>query len=144
MIKKLFFCMLVAILTMGCSDREDDSICKFIFPKGAQFNDNTLVSKSATKLINSEEEYAKFVHIHEKTGINFSKKTLLVVYGSTPYGLDKLVDAIEQHEGNYHIAIEVYCNIATEVKPWVVAYVVPKLTDVNKVNVNTHYILSKI
>lgn len=124
---------------MSCSDKEDNNLYSYSLPQEGIVLEKALVGKSETKLINSELEYKEFTHSEIASGINFSKQTLIVSYGFCPAGIDKITDAIEQRGDNYQIAVDIFCNLTLPVEIWTVAYVVPKLTDITKVEAHVEY-----
>ena len=144
MMRKILFCLFLSLFVISCSDKEDDSIYSYSIHAENISVDETLISKSATKLINSEQEYKEFTHSETTSGINFSKKSLIVVYGFCAAGIDKITDAIELHDDKYQIAIEVFYDYTYPLLPWTVAYVVPKLADNTKVEANVEYKVSRI
>ena len=140
MAKKILMCLFLTLLIAACSsDKEDNNIYGYTFQQKDQNRDDDVLNKSATKLINSEQEFKEFTHSETASGINFSKKTLLVVYGCNSTGVDKVTDNISRDGDKYMITVNVRCNFTLVLGPWAVAYIVPKLTNLNNVKAVVTY-----
>ncbi len=142
--KRVF--LILACVTMGLAscDKDDNNMYSYSLPQEGIALEEDLIKESAIKLINSEQEYKEFTHSETTSGINFSKQTLIAVYGFCPAGIDKITDAIEQHDDKYQIAVDVFYDYTFPLIPWSVAYVVPKMTDITKVEAHVEYKLSYI
>lgn len=139
MMRKILFCLFLSLFVISCSDKEDNKFYSYSLPQKGIVLEEALISKSATKLINSEQEFKEFTHSEKASGINFSKQTLIVVYGFSNAGIDKVTNAIEQHDDKYLIAVDVFCNLTLPIQSWSVAYIVPKLTHITKVEAHVEY-----
>jgi hypothetical protein len=138
MVRKTFFCLLLTLLIVGCSrEKEDNEIYEYNLPENVIGYDEQLVNTSKDEFINSELEYKEFTHSETASGINFSKKSLVVIYGCAKSGITKLNKSILKTDDRYSITILVQTNIHQTIDSWYVAYVVPK-TVANKV----HYCLA--
>ena len=83
MAKKILMCLFLTLLIAACSsDKEDNNIYGYTFQQKDLNRDDDVLNKSATKLINSEQEFKEFTQSETASGINFSTKTLLVVYAA--------------------------------------------------------------
>lgn len=142
--RKILYCLLLSLFVISCSDKDDNNMYSYSLPQEGIALEEDLIKESAIKLINSEQEYKEFTHSETTSGINFSKQTLIAVYGFCPAGIDKITDAIEQHDDKYQIAVDVFYDYTFPLIPWSVAYVVPKMTDITKVEAHVEYKLSYI
>ena len=80
MVRKTFFCLLLTLLIVGCSrEKEDNEIYEYNLPENVIGYDEQLVNTSKDEFINSEQEYKEFTHSETASGINFSKKSLVVI-----------------------------------------------------------------
>ena len=100
-----------------------------------------------TKIINSEKEYQDFVSKYiddisnqtpKRSKVNFSKKSIIMVYGASNKGIDDIERKLEKHDNDYYIDITVIQDLTCPIMGWYVGYTVPKITN-EKVNVNVRY-----
>lgn len=139
MVRKTFFCLLLTLLIVGCSrEKEDNEIYEYNLPENVIGYDEQLVNTSKDEFINSEQEYKEFTHSETASGINFSKKSLVVIHGCAKSGITKLNKSILKTDDRYSITILVQTNIHQNIDSWYVAYVVPK-TVANKVHYSLAY-----
>ena len=146
--KKLFLYLLALPLAfMSCSDDTPE--------ENKEFEDITLTLNDdliltwETVLINSENEYQDFVKQYidkyyretetpEKSGVNFSKNSIIMVHGASNRGIQNIDKKLEKHDGNYYIDIRILRDATFGGNGWHVGYTVPKITN-EKVNVNVRY-----
>lgn len=148
--KKLFLYLLALPLTfMSCSDDSSEDFIEEdqVFVKISNASDYQLLQSYKTKIINSEKEYQDFVSKYtdkldeaspKKSKVNFSKKSIIMVYGTQNKGIDEIEKKLEKHDGNYYIDIAVFHDLTFPIMSWYVGYTVPKITN-EKVNVNVRY-----
>ena len=146
--KKLFLYLLALPLAfMSCSDDTPEENKEF--ENITTTLDDELILTWKTVLINSENEYQDFVKLymdeyHKKTetpvksGVNFSKKSIIMVHGAQNRGIPNIEKNLERREGNYYIDITIFHNATFVGNGWYVGYTVPKITN-EKVNVNVRY-----
>ncbi|MDR2474900.1 MAG: hypothetical protein LBD45_03495 [Bacteroidales bacterium] len=96
-------------------------------------------------LISSQEELLTIVTCENETSlpaIDFSKYSLLFVYGGTTYGVDKVVKKLQQISSNeYALSVDVKLNMTAFPEGWKLSIVIPKILEesVFKLNKNIHH-----
>ena len=146
--KKLFLYLLALPLTfMSCSDASEDFIEENqVFEKISYTSDYQQLQTYQTVVINSEKEYQDFVSKYidtssqtpKRSKVNFSKKSIIMVYGASNKGIDDIERKLEKHDNDYYIDITVMQDLTCPIMGWYVGYTVPKITN-EKVNVNVRY-----
>ncbi len=145
--KILFILLLFPLAFMSCSDDTPEENKEF--ENITTTLDDELILTWKTVLINSENEYQDFVKLYidklhretetpEKSGVNFSKNSIIMVHGASNGGIQNIDKKLEKHDGNYYIDIRILRDATFGGKGWYVGYTVPKITN-EKVNVNVRY-----
>ena len=148
--KKLFLYLLALPLTfMSCSDDSSEDFIEEnqVFEKISYTSDYQQLQTYQTVIINSEKEYQDFVSKYiddisnqtpKRSKVNFSKKSIIMVYGASNKGIDDIERKLEKHDNDYYIDITVMQDLTYPIMGWYVGYTVPKITN-EKVNVNVRY-----
>ncbi len=117
-----------------------------MFEKISYTSDYQQLQTYQTVVINSEKEYQDFVSKYidtssqtpKRSKVNFSKKSIIMVYGASNKGIDDIERKLEKHDNDYYIDITVIQDLTYPIIGWYVGYTVPKITN-EKVNVNVRY-----
>ena len=147
--KKLFLYLLALPLAfMSCSDDSSEDFIEEnqVFEKISYTSDYQQLQTYQTVVINSEKEYQDFVSKYidtssqtpKRSKVNFSKKSIIMVYGASNKSIDDIEKKLEKHDNDYYIDITVIQDLTYPIMGWYVGYTVPKITN-EKVNVNVRY-----
>ncbi len=147
--KKLFLYLLALPLAfMSCSDDSSEDFIEEnqVFEKISYTSDYQQLQTYQTVVINSEKEYQDFVSKYidtssqtpKRSKVNFSKNSIIMVYGASNKGIDDIERKLEKHDNDYYIDITVMQDLTCPIMGWYVGYTVPKITN-EKVNVNVRY-----
>ena len=118
-----------------------------MFEKISYTSDYQQLQTYQTVVINSEKEYQDFVSKYiddissqtpKRSKVNFSKKSIIMVYGASNKGIDDIERKLEKYDNDYYIDITVIQDLTYPIMGWYVGYTVPKITN-EKVNVNVRY-----
>lgn len=140
--------MALPLAFMSCSDDSSEDFIEEnqVFEKISYTSDYQQLQTYQTVVINSEKEYQDFVSKYidtssqtpKRSKVNFSKNSIIMVYGASNKGIDDIERKLEKHDNDYYIDITVMQDLTCPIMGWYVGYTVPKITN-EKVNVNVRY-----
>jgi len=82
-------------------------------------------------MVNSDEEFEKVFTGTDYKSIDFSVYTLVVVSGTTNYGIQKkmLKDILKTSSHKYRLNVEISSTVSTIMEPWVIPVLIEKVSD---------------
>ncbi|MCF0203677.1 MAG: hypothetical protein HUK08_09960 [Bacteroidaceae bacterium] len=136
----LFFMVLMACLIASCSSdnyaegNEVTEISGFLHRE-------VLCEGSAAIIGNAEELQQKLPdgYTQYSNKVDFSKSSLLLIFGTSNYGVNDITKRMAGDSGRYVFDIAVKQDMTCVMDDWCIAYIVPKNTKGEDVNVNITY-----
>ena len=133
--KKLFLYLLALPLAfMSCSDDSSEDFIEEdqVFEKISYTSDYQQLQTYQAVVINSEKEYQDFVSKYiddisnqtpKRSKVNFSKKSIIMVYGASNKGIDDIEKKLEKYDNDY------YCAFRYEISYRFIVYDTSKKAD---------------
>jgi len=113
----------------------DDTLCQWIY----QMDYSEPLDKGEIILINSSRELKNYIRCDDGAYpiINFSKHSLLLVRGVTSSGHRIISKDIQQLSVyKYKVTVEIGLNVTGWLKPWSIAYIIPKSNRKNNIELS--------
>lgn len=122
--------LLLGNFTACSSDNDSVSFTEYSLNKPQYWNLD-YEGNGNVVVVNSDEELKNIFTDTEYPSINFSKHTLVLISGTTNYGIHKkMIKDIQNHsENRYKLNVEITLTIATVMERWVIPVLIEKVSD---------------
>lgn len=119
--------ILFLFLLSGCDKKQSDlNYSEYQLPRNCELNLEE--AKDMMVIINDQAKLQQILPNHQDLQpINFNEYSLLLVKGTSSYGIEKVEKAISIDENSKCVlSITIMTNLACYAEPWVFAYIIPK------------------